>query len=516
MRVISVAVAAILAWVAAGSARADERTDAAARVQAVAPFVEEETVAVARLNLTRISPESLDAIGRALAILPGRLPEKREDIAGMLRALSQVGCKEVYAVVSLNNPDRQWKDRLFLILPAPGEVAEKAVRDILQLSDNMAIERIAGAIVVRLTEWEHFGFQPVERPELKAAFAAAGDAMVQVALIPPPASRRAVEELAPQWPQELGGGPTSVLTRGVVWAALSIDLPPHVGARLTIQSENASAAEALRLKLAGLAKLAGQSKEVRAAVPNFDAVVAPIAPRVEGDRLVAHVDEKQSAVGKLLADVVARTMMDFQRTAARGQSIDNLKRLALGMLNYESRYKHFPLPATSGPDGKPLLSWRVQILPYLDEMKLYRQFHLSEPWDSPHNRALIDKMPATYRCPMSGSREKGRTNYLLPVGNGAVFSQGKTTQMKDITDGSSNTILVLEVDDDQAVIWTKPDDWVYDPKNLMKGIGKLYGDQFHAAFCDGSVHQLTVRINPTTFGHLIQRADGHAIDGEGY
>ncbi len=513
MRVVSIAVATALTWMAAGLTHAGQQADVAAHIQAVAPFVEEETVAVAHLDLARVAPKSLDTIGQAMAVLPGRLPEKRADVAGLSGSLHQVGCNEAYLVVSLNSPDRKWKDRISLIIPAPTETTEQAIREALQLSDDTPIRRVVGAIVVSLTEWKPRAFQPVERPELKAAFEAAGEATVQVALIPPAATRRAVEELTPQLPQALGGGPTSVLTHGIVWAALAVDLPPQMNLRLTIQSENAAAADALRAKLADLVKLAGQREEVRALVPNYHELAAAIVPHVEGNRLVAHLGENQQAVGTVLADLAARAMMDAKRDAAGDQSIANLKRIALGMWNYWEKHKHFPAPANYAADGRPLLSWRVHILPYLDEMKLYRQFHLDEPWNSPRNRVLIDKMPAVYCCPMSRNREKGRTNYLLPVGNGAAFTAGRATDpIKEITDGTSQTIMVLEVDDDQAVIWTKPDDWQYDPKNPMKGLGKLYGGRFNTAFCDGAGHQLTTRIKPMTLRYLIERADGHPID----
>ena len=114
------------------------------------------------------------------------------------------------------------------------------------------------------------------------------------------------------------------------------------------------------------------------------------------------------------------------------------------------------------------MSWRVHILPFIDHNSLFKQFHLDEPWDSPHNRTLIDKMPSIYRMPMSKT-EKGRTNYLLPVGGGAAFEADKPTTFKDITDGTSNTIMTVEVDDEHAVIWTKPEDLQFDPNDPIEG-----------------------------------------------
>ncbi len=168
-----------------------------------------------------------------------------------------------------------------------------------------------------------------------------------------------------------------------------------------------------------------------------------------------------------------------------------------------------PLPASFSKDGKPLLSWRVYILPYMEQDSLFKQFHLDEPWDSPHNRTLIDKMPSIYRMPMSKT-EKGRTNYLLPVGGGAVFEADKPTKFKEITDGTSNTIMAVEADDDHAVIWTKPEDLQFDPKDPTKGLGRFYNGCLHVGFCDGSVHHMQWPKDPKQIEmlrYLFQRAD---------
>ena len=188
-------------------------------------------------------------------------------------------------------------------------------------------------------------------------------------------------------------------------------------------------------------RLAGLFKEVRAVVPKYDEVAAVLAPKVEGDRLVLVLNEQNQGVEKLLS-LVTPPIEAARASAMRVQSTNNLKKIGLAMHNYYNANKHFPLPASFGKDGKPLLSWRVYVLPYIDQNALFKQFHLDEPWDSPHNRTLIDKMPSVYRLPMSKT-EKGRTNYLLPVGNGAAFEADKPTEFKDIKDGLSNTIMVV-------------------------------------------------------------------------
>jgi hypothetical protein len=95
-------------------------------------------------------------------------------------------------------------------------------------------------------------------------------------------------------------------------------------------------------------------------------------------------------------------------------------------------------------------------------------------------------MPSVYRLPLSKT-EYGRTNYLLPVGNGAMFDADKPIAFKDIRDGTSNTLMVVEADDQHAVVWTKPGDWPFDPKDPAKGLGRFFRGGFMTAVADGSV-----------------------------
>jgi len=190
---------------------------------------------------------------------------------------------------------------------------------------------------------------------------------------------------------------------------------------------------------------------------------------------------------------------------------NHLKQLALAMHNYHDVYKQFPPAAIRDAKGRPLLSWRVALLPFIEENKLYQQFHLDEPWDSPHNKTLIEKMPAVFHSPKSKA-EKGKTNYLAPVGNGALYASNRDgPQIKDIKDGLAQTIMVVEVDDRHAVTWTKPDDLSFDPKEPKQGIGSMYEDGFVVGFCDGSAHFLSRSIDPKTLAALFTRAGGEVI-----
>jgi hypothetical protein len=226
------------------------------------------------------------------------------------------------------------------------------------------------------------------------------------------------------------------------------------------------------------------------------------------------IDENDPSAGKVW-DILKRPLEIAGAQAARHASVNNLKMIGLGMHNYHDAKGFFPPPASRGRDGKALLSWRVAILPFVDEMALFKQFHLDEAWDSPHNRTLIDKMPEIYRLPVSRNKAKGLTNYLLAVGNGAAFTADAPTKITDIKDGTSHTIMAVEVDDRHAVVWTKPDDLEFDPDEPAKGIGNFYEGVFNVLICDGSVRSLLVPKDPKGIQNLramFTRAGRDAIE----
>jgi hypothetical protein len=310
---------------------------------------------------------------------------------------------------------------------------------------------------------------------------------VQLLLLPPKYAQRVIEETMPEFPKVFGGGPTSVFTRGVQWGAVGIDLPPRLALRVVVKSQDAQAAQALRTRWVELVRFVGEHEAIRLFVPTFDKVAKLLEPKVEADRLVLVVrDEPDGAasflVSRLWAPVLEQGPLFEQRwiSAERTQSVHNLREIGSAMFSFDDADdKRLPPAARYGPDGKPLLSWRVLILPNLDE-ELYKQFHLNEPWDSPHNKTLIAKMPAVYRSPMSKLKEPGRTNYVVPVGPGTVFGGREGMKIKDFREGAGGTILVVEVADEHAVIWTRPEDLPYDPKDPAKGLGGLYAGGFYA------------------------------------
>ncbi|WP_422928228.1 DUF1559 domain-containing protein [Singulisphaera sp. PoT] len=208
-----------------------------------------------------------------------------------------------------------------------------------------------------------------------------------------------------------------------------------------------------------------------------------------------------------------------REAARRAQCTNNLKQIGLALHNYHSTNDRFPASAIADKEGKPLLSWRVAILPYLDQAALYERFKLDEPWDSPHNAALAKEMPALFACPSRTSQEKGLTNYVGFKSNASFFHPTEGTKIIDFTDGTSNTMAVVETREE--VPWTKPDDLAFDPEAQLApgellGASSAHPGGFNVLFADGSVRFIKMSINPQVFKALITKAGGEVISADSY
>jgi hypothetical protein len=189
-----------------------------------------------------------------------------------------------------------------------------------------------------------------------------------------------------------------------------------------------------------------------------------------------------------------------REAARRNASMNNMKQIVVALQNYHDTHK--ALPAAKNERGSQL-SWRVHILPYVYEDALYSEFHLDEPWDSEHNKKLIARMPHVYESP-NGVFPDGETNYLAVTGPGTAFGDGTTgPALSDFTDGTSNTIMFVEAD--QSVIWTKPDDYQFDPNNPRQGLGGLRPLGFLATFADAHTDFIQNDIDPNVLKALMTR-----------
>ena len=117
-------------------------------------------------------------------------------------------------------------------------------------------------------------------------------------------------------------------------------------------------------------------------------------------------------------------------------------------------------------------------------------------------------MPAVYCSPCSELHGQDKASYLTPRNERSIFPGRKGISFKDITDGTSNTILLLEVPDETAVVWTKPDDFQYDENEPMRGLSGPHRHGFPAGMADGSVRWIDFSIGPVFFKYILTRDGG--------
>ncbi len=213
----------------------------------------------------------------------------------------------------------------------------------------------------------------------------------------------------------------------------------------------------------------------------------------------------------LLAGLLLPAAQASREAAVRSQATNNLKQIGLAMHNYHDVHASFPPAASHDDDDRPLLSWRVHVLPFVEQNELYKEFHLDEPWDSEHNKKLIPRMPAVYRTPNRPEIDEGKTVYLVPRGEGSMFEGFDGPRLQDITDGTSNTIMAVEASPERAVFWTAPDDLDYDSERPLAGLGGIHANGFLTLFADGSVHFISQTVDQKMLKALFTAAGGEVI-----
>lgn len=232
---------------------------------------------------------------------------------------------------------------------------------------------------------------------------------------------------------------------------------------------------------------------------------------LEEDRIHLKIDNSimssYSTTG-VLVGLLLPAVQSAREAARRMSSSNNLRQIGLSLLNYESAYKRLPGRMVKSKEGKPLLSWRVLMLPFLEENQLYNEFHLDEPWDSEHNIKLLERMPAVYANPRVVTLP-GHTVYLAPYGENTGWPEDRF-RMAQITDGTSYTIAVVESGPEVAVPWTKPDD--LDVDTYADASWMPPGPGANVVFFDCSVRFLSRAIDGETLRFLFTMGGGERIN----
>jgi hypothetical protein len=225
---------------------------------------------------------------------------------------------------------------------------------------------------------------------------------------------------------------------------------------------------------------------------SLSADVKKIKVETDGDIIKAQVHV--SVDEKALTASVAEAVQKVRDAANRSMSTGNLHQIGIAMHNHAATNNDcFPAQAITSKDGKPLLSWRVAILPYIEQEELYKEFKLDEPWDSEHNKKLLAKMPKIYTSPAADLKDNTLTYYKVFVGKDALFAPNRKTNVAQLPAGTSRTFMVIEGYD--PVPWTKPDDVQFDAKKPLPKLTGPYKNIVLVMFADASVRTLPKDIS---------------------
>lgn len=510
----------ILGLVMTSQALAQEKTIGAQTAELVAPLQDAEALVVARVDLRKIDFDAaLTWTAKAMKLgdmerdqLENTLQEPRR----FVDAFRAAGGREI----------------IWLIYPGSIHTREPIELAGVATADQGMAEKLAGALGALLprnhfqvaVHGDHVMIAPKHRmealddrarpsPALAKALDAAGAGTIQAALLLPDDLRRVVRESLGPLPKEAGGISGKEVADWFSWGSLSLTAPPQPRLRLTIQATSEEAAQSLQRAAVNAYEAAGDAKNARKHIPQFDEIIRFLTPKVAGTQVVLSVGENPGEMDKLLP-LIALPLQEARNAATRAQHANQLKQIGLAMHMYHDVHRRLPAHASYSEEGKPLLSWRVHLLPYLDQNDLYKQFRLDQPWDSAHNKKLIKKMPGVYKDPRVPVKEAGRTTFVVPTGKKLVFGDKEGLPFQKITDGTSSTILVLESDASSAVVWTKPDDLAFDPADPLKGLFFDGKGTVAVLIADGSVQWLKDAEAKKSLPAYVTPAGGEVIPRE--
>ena len=219
--------------------------------------------------------------------------------------------------------------------------------------------------------------------------------------------------------------------------------------------------------------------------------------------------------GGILVALLLPAVQSAREAARRSQCNNNLKQIAIAFHNYHAVYKTFPPAYIPDKDGRPMHSWRVLILPFMEQQALHERYNFNEPWDSPNNQLVTSTVVPAYKCP-SAPGEPAETNYMVITGPGTLFEGAEACSLAKISDGTSNTILVVEVGG-TGVNWAEPRD--LDASKFAPPFspprpdapGSYHPSGMNVVLGDGSTRFLSNSMDPATAQGLVTRAGGERI-----
>lgn len=500
-------------------------------------FLDTNTIAFGRLNLESIKPQAI--YDEFLPVIKDydRLSEKADlansQAKGAQKKLLEAGAADIYGFFSLSD----MTSGVFYVIPCDKENAQdvESVVNLLKkklrrfIPDHQ-ISRVPEGILIatdHTTRRLAIGFLPVREDASEVLNLA--DSSFDIILAPSADHLKAIREsIGPPFPDYAG----KIFTEGGIDGDLIAD-----GMRKTVLSFDAESMK-LELKVQGIEDCPPGEEERLKAVATLASKFqwtldqmrtgqVPFWPRAKrmgelpesitsmlkeieinqtGNQISISFERSRllplaGGLAKWTDELLGLTRKTFYRTACRT--------ILLATHNFESAFMKFPPKNIMDDEGKPLLSWRVAILPFMGDegLELYNKFKLNEPWDSKHNKKLVMEIPEVFTTDIDLA-QAGKTVWTIPQGENFI---GSCMKMGDIIDGTSNTILLLSTTPENSMVWTQPVDFEPNLDDLKDGILSESEDAPTAGFADGSIHLLRPDLSNEALMALLTFAGGEVV-----
>ncbi len=224
--------------------------------------------------------------------------------------------------------------------------------------------------------------------------------------------------------------------------------------------------------------------------------------------------------GGIMVALLLPAVQAARESARRMQCSNNLKQIALAMHNYHDTYKTMPPAAIKDEDGTPIRSWRVLVLPFVEQQAVHNRYDFNVPWDATENQFAVDLSIPLFHCPSDPDvvNMPAQTNYLLVTGPGTIFDGEVEPRFREVTDGLSNTVLAVERRG-TGIRWSEPADMdietfvgLFGPNGANKNASGHVGG-INVVMADGAVRFLSFQMDPNQARALATRAGGEMISG---
>ena len=215
--------------------------------------------------------------------------------------------------------------------------------------------------------------------------------------------------------------------------------------------------------------------------------------------------------------LLLRPNYNHPESTRRPRCANNLKQIALALHNYHGAHGCFPPAYIADENGRPMHSWRVLILPFLKHGALHAQYDFNEPWDGPGNRKLGEIPLGVFNCPSENREPSTMTAYVAVIGPNTAWPENEPARIKNFDDGTSNTLLVVEVAN-SGIHWMEPRDLhvtqmapTINP-TAGQGISSLHPGGANVVFADGHVHFLPDNVIPEDLRDMLTTSGDEPID----